>query len=123
MEDPNEAGAAAAPIAETADTPPADSATEVPARNQKVRIANPPPGYPNFVGLKHAMRWAKQRRAVWVGDVLSLAPNFRKILGRSFRPGSCSDGDGYDQVRRPLTETEKRNLPLVRPPQRPRRHR
>ena len=82
---------------------------------ERIRIANPPPGYPNVVGMKHALRWVKQKKAEFVGGVLSLSPSMRQTLIRTIRPARFSGGTGYDEISRPMTEVEVRNLPMLRP--------
>ena len=81
----------------------------------RVRITNPAPGQAPFVGLKRAAKWVKTRKAVWVGDRLKLDASFRDVIRRQLAHGPQVPGCGYDEVRRPLTEQEKRHLPMIPP--------
>jgi len=65
------------------------AAEQKPDRKSRIRIANPPPAFPEWISLKHAARWGKQRNAEFViPGVVSLKPQFRKVLVRSMKPGN-----------------------------------
>lgn len=82
-------------------------------------ILNPPAGFPGFVGVKHATRWIRQGRAVMVGDEhIKLLDKHRRALANS-RNSRGESALGYDAVRRMLTQSEKRRLPIAQPPERP----
>ncbi len=90
---------------------------------KSVRISNAPSGFASVVSLKHGLRWIKQKRAeVLAPGLIRLTPSFQQAIIRSLSPQK-SEGAGYDEIRRVLTSTEKRNLPLIELPSRQRRRR
>jgi hypothetical protein len=72
------------------------------------------------VGLKHAERWIKQRRAVMqVDGRIRLSEQHRQAMARSLRRGAAAiHGADYDAVRRRMSPAEQRRIPITQPPDR-----
>ena len=68
------------------------------------------------MGAKHAARWVRTRRAVFLADgTLRLTPEFRRALGLSKVGQSLFAGVGYDEVRRSMRTDERRHIPVREP--------